>query len=92
MMYSNLLKAKPIEINDMTIGISFPEGLNAFGKSIFEKSENIIELSKIISIEYGKDMKVRIIQNAEELPKKEKKNELENMANDLDIPFNIIDN
>ena len=31
MLYSNLLKAKPIEINDMTIGISFPEGLNAFG-------------------------------------------------------------
>ena len=92
MMYSNLLKAKPIEINDMTIGISFPEGLNAFGKSIFEKSENIIELSKIISMEYGKEMKVRIIQNAEELPKKKEKNELESMANDLDIPFNIIEN
>lgn len=92
MLYSNLLKAKPIEINDMTVGISFPEGLNAFGKSILEKSENIIELSKIISMEYGKDMKVRIIEDVESLPKKEEKNELESMANDLDIPFNVIEN
>ena len=92
MLYSNLLKAKPIEINDMTVGISFPEGLNAFGKSILEKAENIIELSKIISMEYGKDMKVRIIEDVESLPKKEEKNELESMANDLDIPFNVIEN
>ena len=91
MLYSNLLKAKPIELNDMTIGISFPEGLNAFGKSILEKQENIIELSKIISMEYGKDMKVRIIENVESLPKKEEKSELENMANNLDIPFNVIE-
>ena len=92
MLYSNLLKAKPIEINDMTIGISFPEGLNAFGKSILEKSENIMELSKIISMEYGKDMRVRIVDSAESLPKKEEKNELESMANDLNIPFNVIEN
>ena len=92
MLYSNLLKAKPIELNDMTIGISFPEGINAFGKSILEKPENIIELSRTFSMEYGKDMKVRIIESVESLPKKEEKNELESMANDLDIPFNVIEN
>lgn len=92
MLYSNLLKAKPIEINDMTIGLSFPEGLNAFGKSILEKPENTTEISKIFSMEYGKDMKVRIIESVEALPKKEEKNELESMANDLDIPFNVIEN
>ena len=76
----------------MTIGISFPEGLNAFGKSIFEKQENITELSKTISMEYGKDMKVRIIESVDVLPKKEEKSELENMANELDIPINIVEN
>ena len=91
MLYSNLLKAKPIEINDMTIGITFPEGLNAFGKSILEKQESISELSKIISIEYGKDMKVRIIESVDALERKEEKSELENMANSLDIPLNVID-
>ncbi len=92
MLYSNLLKAKPIEINDMTIGLSFPEGLNAFGKSILEKPENTTEISKIFSMEYGKDMKVKIIESVEALPNKEEKNELESMANDLDIPFNVIEN
>ena len=91
MLYSNLLKAKPIELNDMTVGISFPEGLNAFGKSILEKQENIIELSKIFSMEYGKDMKVRIIESLDALPKKEEKSELESMATNLDIPLNVID-
>ena len=92
MLYSNLLKAKPIELNDMTVGLSFPEGLNAFGKSILEKPENITELSRTFSMEYGKDMKVRIIENVDALPKKEEKNELESMAEDLDIPFNVIEN
>ena len=92
MLYSNLLKAKAIELNDMVIGISFPEGINAFGKSILEKPENINELSKTISMEYGKDMKVRIIENADSLPKKETSvNPIETMASDLDIPINIIE-
>ncbi len=93
MLYSNLLKAKPIELNDMVIGISFPDGINTFGKSIIEKPENINELSRVISMEYGKDMKVRLIESIESLPKNEKKdeNQLEQMAQNLDIPINIID-
>ncbi len=94
MMYSNLLKAKAIELNDMTIGVSFPDGITAFGKTILEKPENLNELSRVISMEYGKDMKVRIIENVDSLPKKDQKSEdalIENMANDLDIPINIIE-
>ena len=93
MMYSNLLKSKAIELNDMTIGISFPEGINAFGKSILEKPENIIELSKAVSMEYGKDMKVKIIENVDSLPKKQEQGEsgLEKMVEELDIPLNIIE-
>lgn len=92
MIYSNLLKAKAIELNDMTIGISFPDGINAFGKSILEKPESITELSRVISMEYGKDMKVRIIENANSLPKKEEKeNPIQDIANELDIPINIIE-
>ena len=93
MLYSNLLKAKAIEINDMTIGISFPEGLNSFGKSILEKPENITELSKIVSMEYGKDMKVRLVENADSLPKKNipQKSQIETIASDLDIPINVIE-
>ena len=92
MIYSNLLKAKAIELNDMTIGISFPDGINAFGKSILEKPESINELAKTVSMEYGKDMKVRIIENADSLPKKEVQvNPVEKMATELHIPINVIE-
>ena len=88
-----LLKSKAIELNDMTIGISFPEGINAFGKSILEKPESIIELTKAVSMEYGKDMKVKIIENVDSLPKKQEQveNGLEKMVEELDIPLNIIE-
>ena len=92
MIYSNLLKAKAIELNDMTIGISFPDGINAFGKSILEKPESINELAKTVSMEYGKDMKVRIIENADSLTKKEiQVNPVEKMATELHIPINVIE-
>ena len=94
MIYSNLIKAKAIELNDMTVGISFPDGITSFGKTILEKPESINELSRVVSMEYGKDMKVRIIDSVDSLPKSDKKSEMtsiENMANDLDIPLNIID-
>ena len=44
-------------------------------------------------MEYGKDMKVRIIDNVDSLPKKSEKqeNKLEQMAENLDIPLNIIE-
>ena len=77
----------------MSIGISFPEGINPFKKSILENPENINELSRIVSMEYGKDMKVKIIESIDSLPKKEQKDEsqIENMANELNIPINIVD-
>ena len=93
LIYSNLLKAKAIELNDMVIGISFPEGINAFGKSILEKPENITELTRVISMEYGKDMKVKIIENVDSLPKKEEKdsNVISNMTDELGIPINVVE-
>lgn len=93
LIYSNLLKAKAIELNDMIIGISFPEGINAFGKSILEKPENITELTRVISMEYGKDMKVKIIENVDSLPKKEEKdsNVISNMTDELGIPINVVE-
>ena len=44
-------------------------------------------------MEYGKDMKVKIIADVNSLPKKEenKENPIENMASELDIPINIIE-
>ena len=88
MLYSNLANSNAVELNDMTIGISFPEGLTPFGKSVIGKSENITEISKLISMEYGKPMQIRLIDNTNE---KSNDNSIDNIAKGLDLPLNIIE-
>ncbi|MBR2744433.1 MAG: DNA polymerase III subunit gamma/tau [Clostridia bacterium] len=88
MLYSNLANSKAYELNDMTIGISFPEGLTPFGKSVIAKSENISELTKLISVEYGKPMQIRLIDNTNE---KEEESEIDGIIKSLDLPLNIIE-
>lgn len=88
MLYSNLANSNACELNDMTIGISFPEGLTPFGKSVIAKSENISELTKLISMEYGKPMQIRLIESTNE---KTEDSTIDNIVKDLDLPINIID-
>ena len=61
MLYTNLMNTTATEINDMTVGIVFKNGITPFGKSILDKPESINELSKVISLEYGKPMQIRYI-------------------------------
>ena len=92
LLYTNLINSQAVEINDMTVGIGFENGLTPFAKSVLEKPENINELSRLVSIECGKTMRIKIIDNVmvdNKNPKSE--NTIENIANDLDIPFNIIE-
>lgn len=92
MLYTNLLNSVANEINDMIVGISFPKGLTPFGKTILEKNENIIELERRISMEFGKPMKIKYIEeNKEEVNNKEKPNPIETFAQDFDLPFNIVE-
>ena len=92
MLYTNLLNSQANEINDMTVGISFPKGLTSFGKTILQKSENINELEKRVSMEFGKPMKIKIIEQNVKIEKnKTETNNLENLVQDLDLPFNIIE-
>ena len=92
MLYTNLMNSNATELNDMTVGISFPKGLTPFGKAILEKSENITELEKRISMEFGKPMRVKYIEdNKQNVNTKELENPIETFAQDLDLPFNIIE-
>ena len=90
MLYSNLINTNAREINDMIIGIEFPNGLTSFGKAILEKPENMQELTKAVSIEYGKDMAVKLIDE-NNLPKFIENNEIENITKNIDMPINIIE-
>ena len=88
-LYTNLLNSTANEINDMTVGIKFEKGLTPFGKAVLEKSENMNEIVKQVSIEMGKPMRVVLIDNNDEIAVKADK--FSNIGKDIDMPINIID-
>ena len=92
MLYTNLLNTNAIEINDMTIGIEFPNGINAFGKTVLEKLENKSEIEKQVSMVCGKEMNVKYIDLKQaQAQNKVDQNNVESMMSSFDIPFNVID-
>ncbi len=90
MIYTNLLNTRLTKINDLFIGIEFPNGLTPFGKTILEKSENMNELVNKVSMLYGKEIKIKLV----DLAKKESVGEttlLENFAKDNNLKINVIE-
>lgn len=90
-LYTNLMNSRAVELNDMTVGIEFPNGLTSFGKTVLEKQENINEISKLVSIACGKEMQIKYIDKS--VPKQEFNNvqDIQNLANGSDIPFNVVE-
>ena len=88
-LYSNLVNTKAKQKDDLTLEIIFPNGLTAFGKTMLERPENINELSKLVSMQCGKEMRIKYIDAKEYKPKQE--SSLEDMVKDLNIPINIIE-
>ena len=86
---SILMTSSANEINDMTVGINFENGLTPFRKDIIEKPENMSEIVKQVSMELGKPMRVVLVDNNEEIVSKA--DTFSDISNGLDIPINIID-
>ena len=82
MLFSNLNNTSAVMLDDMTVGIQFANGLNSFGRAVIERPENMNELKRLVSMECGKDMRIKIID------KQENKKE-ENTGNKLDLGINI---
>ena len=90
-LYTNLMNTKAKEINDMTVGIEFPNGMTSFGKTVLEKPENIREISNLVSIACGKEMQIKYITQNNQVHQMTQEENLQNLANQSDIPFNVID-
>ena len=90
-LYTNLMNTKAKELNDMTVGIEFPGGMSSFGKTILEKPENIREISKMVSMACGKPMEIKYLSQNNQVNQMTQEENLQQFANDSDIPFNIID-
>ena len=89
MIYTNLIGTKAVLIDDMTVGIEFPSKLSEFAKKVLNEYENKAIIEKLISMEQGNTMRVKYLGNE---PAEEKtKDGIENLANKLNIPINIID-
>ena len=90
LIYTNLMKSTPVELNDMVVGLEFKSGLTPFIKSIIEKPENLAEIEKVISVEYEKPMRVKLIDGSTEKVEVEK-TAIDEFKNEMDIPINIIE-
>ena len=93
MLYTNLLNTNAVEINDMTVGIEFPEGISPMGKTVLDNVESISEISKQVSIACGKPMQIKYIDTKaqEDVIEATEEQELSNIANGFDIPFDVIE-
>lgn len=91
MLYTNLINTNLKEINDMTVGIEFPKGLTQFGKTVLEKTENMNELVKKISMAYGKEVRIKLIDAKIQNVITEEENKIQGLAKKMDIPINIIE-
>ena len=91
-LYTNLINTKAEQINDKTVEIRFPKGINAFGKAVLEKQENIKEISNLVSMACGKDVQIRYISdNQNQVVSHNPEDDIQKLANQSDIPFNIIE-
>ena len=90
-LYTNLMNTRAKEINDMTIGIEFPNGMTSFGKTVLEKQENIREISNLVSMACGKEMQIKYVIPNNEVHQMTREENLQNLANESDIPFNVIE-
>ena len=88
MLYTNLMNTTATEVNDMTVGIVFPNGITPFGRSILDKPESVNELTKIVSLEFGKPMQVRYIDAKHPEQSKDLVGEI---TKEIGMPINVID-
>ena len=91
-LYTNLIGTAAKELNDMTVGIEFPNGMSSFGKTVLEKQENIREISNLVSMACGKEMQIKYLtSDAQQTHQMTSEESLQNFANESDIPFHIIE-
>ena len=67
----------------------FPNKLSEFAKKVLNEYENKAIIEKLVSVEQGNTMRVKYIGNEDTETKP--KDDIENLANKLNIPINIID-
>ena len=101
-LYTNLIGTKAVYLEQKLIGIIFEKGAS-FKKMLVSKAENMEIIEEALEKKLGRVIKVRCIseQDLSEVPVDEKKKDVNdrdefidkarNMAEKLNVPYNIID-
>lgn len=90
-VYANLIGTKGVLINDLLVGIEFPGKVTDFARKVIEDHDNKSMIEKIVSMEHGSPMQIRIIDKTVHQEKTDPKDGIESLANEMDLPFNVID-
>ena len=87
-MYINLAGTVAREVNDMTLEIEFPNGMNKVAKEFLSRPDTKQNLKNTIHLACGKEMQIKFVDNKQVTQNQE--NEFEKFIGNNDIPFNII--
>ena len=91
-LYTNLMNTNAEQINDSTVEIKFKNGMTSFGKAVLEKQENIKEISNLVSMACGKNVQIKYVSDMQnKVITHNPEDDIQQIANDSDIPFNIIE-
>lgn len=88
LMYMNLEGTVAREINDMTLEIEFPNGMNKMAKEFLSRPDTKQNLKETIHLACGKEMQIKFADN--KVQKQEQENEFEKFLEKSDLTFNII--
>ena len=87
-MYMNLAGTIAREVNDMTLEIEFPKGMNEVAKGFLSRPDIKQNLRETIHLACGKEMQIKFVDKKQET--KTSESEFEQFVESNDIPFNII--
>jgi len=89
-VYANLIGTKGILVNDLIVGIEFPNKITDFAKKVLDDHDNKTMIERIVSMEQGSTMKIKILDKSEGI-EEDKKDGIEKFASEMDLPFDVID-
>ena len=89
-MYINLEGSVAREINDMTLAIEFPKGINPVAKEFLERADNRQILKDTVHLASGREMQIKYIDTYKN-EKEQNGSEFQSFAKKVDLPFNIIE-
>ena len=76
------------EVNDMTLEIDFPNGMNSVAREFLSRPDTKQNLKDLVHIACGKEMQIKFVES--KVNETNQKNEFEQFVENNDLPFNII--